>query len=184
MSVTVSIEGNPTGSFVAECYDTVLEREIVVAEADSYEGILVQIEAHKALCEECAAYGLYSKAVLDVDDSLDVNMSGTNAATVLARLGFATNEYGETCGTVPGEEFLGAVMLAMAADGDDSGVESLAIRARSGRVVEHAGDVAVKGEGAVFVDCGVRPGYYADVFGRLHTLATEAVRLGRSIQWC
>lgn len=166
MSVTFQIESLPTGAFEAQCYDE--GRNTVVASADSYEGVLVQIEAHKALCEECAAYGLYSQPVMDVSGDLDVNVSNVNARTLLVALGIAADD--DLSGVVDGEQFLGAVLLAMASDRDDSGVAPAVVGGRE-----------VGQSGATMVDCGLRPGYFADRFGALHALATEAVRLGRAV---
>ena len=127
----------------------------------------MQIEAHKALCEECAAYGLYSEPVMDVSRDLDVNVANTNAQMLLAALGIEVEHDGDLSGIVDGEVFLGAVLLAMAADRDDTGVAPVDTYAGVGR-------------GARWIACGVRPGYFADRFGAMHALAAEAGRLGRS----
>lgn len=160
MSVTFTIEANPTGAFIAECHE-----QGVVARANSYEGILGGIAAHKAVCEECNAYGLYSQPVMDVSDEFDVNVANMNARTLLVALGIDASD--DLCGMMDAEQFLGAVLLAMAVERDDSGVAP----------------VEVGGPGARMVDCGLRPGYFADRFSALHALATEAVRLGRPVMW-
>jgi hypothetical protein len=162
MSVTFTIEANPTGAFEAKCYDE--GKNTVVAAADSYEGILPQIEAHKALCDECGHYGLYSQSVMDVSDDLDVNLSNMNARLILDILGIDGGE--ELVGSVPGDVFLGAVMLAQAGDRDDSGVADV---------------VTVTARGTRLTDCGLPAGYYARTFGNLRALAEEAARLGRDI---
>lgn len=164
MTTTFTIEANPTGKFEITCYqpDT---GDTIVATADSYDAILVERAAHMAVCEDCQAYGCYTQAVMDAPTHLDVNLSCFNARTMLTVLGLPDSE--ELCGTADGADFLGRVLLAMATDRDDTGVAS----------------VEVGGPGARMIDCGLPAGYYADRFAALHTLATEAVRLGRDITW-
>lgn len=170
MSVTFSIESLPTGEFTIGCYDAEKGADVEVARADSYEAILVERAAHMLVCDECSAYGCYSRPVMDVSDDLDVNVANTNARMLLVALGLNEGEDGDLCGTVDGEQFLGAVLLAMASDRDDTGVAPAVIGGRE-----------VGQSGATMVDCGLRPGYFADRFGALHALATEAVRLGRAV---
>jgi hypothetical protein len=167
MSVTFSIESNFTGAFTAHCY----ESDLTLGPVDGHDSILPLIAAHKGTCEECSAYGMYSQAVLDVDDTLDLNVSNLNARTLLIALGL-DGEDGDLCGTVDGEDFLGRVLLALATDRDDSGVPYAVI-----------GGAALGQSGATMIDCGRSVGYFADRFGALHALALEAVRLGRGIQF-
>jgi hypothetical protein len=166
MSVTFSIEANFTGAFTAHCYDLDLTLGPVVG----HESILPLIAAHKGTCEECAHYGIYSQAVLDVEDTLDVNVSNLNARTLLIALGLDDGD--DLCGTLDGEDFLGRVLLALATDRDDSGVAYAVIGGRE-----------VGQSGPTMIDCGRSVGYFADRFGALHALALEAVRLGRGVQW-
>ena len=161
MSVTFSIEGNPTGQFTATCY----ENDVVYGPC-SYEEISSKIAIHQHHCSECGHYGMYSTAVLDVPEGLDVNLANTNARLILAMLGLDDGE--DLAGTVDGVTFLSAVMLAAAEDRDDTGVAPAELSS---------------GVGARMVDCGLRPGYFADTFARLADLATEAVRLGRSVSF-
>jgi hypothetical protein len=165
MSVTFTIESNPTGMFDAHCYAT----DTTLGPAGSLDEIHALMAAHKAGCDECACYGLYSRAVPDVDDTLDVNVSNTNARLLLAILGL-DNE--DLCGILDATDFQGRVLLAMASDRDDTGVPPAIT---GGRVVGQTG--------ATMVDCGLRPGYYTDRFAGLHALAMEAVRLGRPVTW-
>lgn len=169
MSVTFSIEANPTGSFEITCYEFE-QGEVAIATADSYEGILVERAAHMLVCTECQAYGCYSRPVMDVSPDLDVNVANGNAVTLRGALGIdAYNEDGEFgVGMLDGQQFLGAVPLAMAADRDDSGMADVEIGA-PGR--------------ARMIDCGVPAGYYAERFEALRALAAEAARLGRSVVW-
>lgn len=167
MSVTFQIESIPTGAFIAECYND--GDPIVLGPVEGYEAVAALIVAHKAECDECAAYGIYSQAVCDVDSALDVNVANVNARLLLVALGLDSDDL---CGSTSGEDFLGRVLLALATDRDDSGVRSTVI---SGREVGTSG--------ATMIDCGLRPGYFADRFGALHALALEAARLGREVHW-
>ena len=168
MSVTFSIESIATGAFTAECYND--GAPIVLGPVDGYGAIVPLMDAHKGACDECAAYGIYSQAVCDIDDALDVNVANTNARTLLVALGLDTSE--DLCGSATGEDFLGRVLLAMAEDRDDTGVRSAVI-----------GGSALGQSGATMIDCGLAPGYFADRFGALHALALEAARLGREVHW-
>lgn len=164
MSVTFAIESLPTGVFTIECDDEQGET-VEVARADSYEAILVHREAHIATCEECAHYGCYAKAEMDVSDELDVNLANTNARMMLSILGI--EDGGDLCGMVPADQFLGAVMLAMAEERDDSGVPAV--------------EVTPGQSGATMIDCGLPEGYFASRFAALYDLAAEANRLGRAV---
>jgi hypothetical protein len=166
MSVTFAIESNPTGAFRFECHDGPVAVRIPLEAAD-YESAVQELAVHKAQCETCGIYGTCVQAVCDVDDELDVNVSQANGAVLLYALGL----YGEDLsGTTTAQDFFGRVMFARAEDRDDTGVAVTEFRHTP--------------QGMTFIDCGIRPGYYADVFGRLSALAAEAMRLGRDIQWC
>jgi len=165
MSVTFTLEANPTGAFTAHCYDD----NVTLGPVESYDAILPVLAIHKAQCEECAAYGIYSQPVMDVSDDFDLNVSSMNGRILLDALGVHTPEL---WGALSGEDFLGRVLLAIAADRDDSGVDSAVI-----------GGASLGQTGATMIDCGLRPGYFADRFGALHALGMEAVRLGREVHW-
>lgn len=167
MSVTFTIESNPTGAFTLSCYDSA-QGEVEVARADSYESILVERAAHMAVCEDCQHYGCYSSPVMDVDDSLDVNLANTNARMILVRLGLDGDD--DLCGMLSGEQFLGAVMIAQATlSAESDAVVSAAVLSSPGQ--------------ATMIDCGTPEGYTSGVLARLADLATEAVRLGRDVAW-
>jgi hypothetical protein len=169
MSVTFSIESLPTGAFVAECYNEG-GTPIVLGPVEGYDAILPLMAEHKATCDECRAFGLYSQPVCDVNDALDVNVANTNARLLLVVLGLDTSD--DLCGSASGEDFLGRVLLALASDRDDSGVAPAVI-----------GGAQVGQSGATMIDCGLPAGYFAERFGALHALALEAVRLGREVHW-
>lgn len=166
MSVTFSIEGNATGAFTADCY---ADDALTVLHGESYPAIVATMTAHKAACDECASYGIYSRATMDVPEHLDVNVSNVNARMIAVALGVDVESDGELVGRMTGEAFLGSVLLALASDRDDSGVRPT--------------EVAPGARGATMIDCGQRAGYWAETLGNLHALALEAVRLGREIHW-
>lgn len=167
MSVTFFIEGNPTGEYAAECYDVDTGNKTKVAQADSYDGIVMQMEAHQALCETCNVYGIYANEIMDVSDEFDVNLANTNAIMMLEVLGIDVDDY-DLGGSMPGDEFLGHVLTALAVDRDDSGIS----------------DVVEGGDGrATVVHCGLPAGYWSDRLNALHDLAQEASRLGRDVVW-
>lgn len=95
--------------------------------------------------------------------SLDVNMANGNAALVLERLGV---EF-DYCGSIDPAELLGRAMVGNIGR-DDSGVASSEDRGEGG---------------AAIIDCGLRPGYFADRFGALADLATAAIERGAVISW-
>jgi hypothetical protein len=91
-------------------------------------------------------------------NELDVNMSNSNAATVCAALGLDLNEL-DWCGTLPAEDFLGRILVALAVSPVDAGVP----------VHE------VPGPGARFIECGRPEGYTQQRLGQLRELADWAV---------
>lgn len=166
MSVTFTIESIPTGAFQFECHAG-LEVIRVPLQATNYEAAGAELAEHQEKCETCATDRACVAAVNDIDDEFDVNVSNSNAGMLLRALGLPTDDL---CGESSGLDFLGRVILALAEVRDDAGVPATVTRSNP--------------HGMTFVECGLRPGYKADVFGRLFALATEAVRLGRDIQWC
>jgi len=160
MSVTFAIESNSTGAFTAHCY----ESDLTLGPVVGYDAIVPVLVAHKAECEECAHYGIFSQAVQDVNDTLDVNVSNVNARAILGAIGFDPDGDSDLSGMADGAEFLGAVLIALAmVDLIDSGVPAT----REGN----------------WIDCGREAGYMADRLDALHALGQEAVRLGRSVVW-
>lgn len=101
------------------------------------------VDAHRTACPTC---------------SVEVNMSQTNAAAVIERLG-VTFDY---CGTIDPDELIGRALTGNVGR-DDTGVNHT-----------HTGNM---------IDCGVRPGYYNDRLGQLADLATYAKDNGFQISW-
>lgn len=166
MSVTFFIEANPTGEYAAMCYVPSTGEHVEVVRAESYEAALDGTDEHKSECELCYQYGIYVQAVMDVDGG-EVNLANTNAIMMLEVLGIEVDDYDLT-GSMPGDEFLGHVLTALATNLDDSGIS----------------DVVEQGfGGATMVHCGLPEGYWNDRLNTLHDLAQEASRLGRSVVW-
>ena len=174
MSVTFTIEGNPTGRFVLSpaCAEPGETRTFDGSDAYiDYEAAVAALTVHKDGCQDCDAYGCYTQAVMDVDGDLDVNVTSVNAAALLGRLGIERDEYGDLVGILDGGDFLGRCLTALLLNDEfaDAGVAAAAINAPGS---------------ATWIDCGVEPGYFEATLGRLHDLAAEAARLGRCVTWC
>lgn len=99
--------------------------------------------------------------------SVSVNVTGSNARSLIERLGITPDEYGTLLGHMEAGEFLGRAMVANIGRRDD-GVKA-AIDPRTMK--------------AVIVDCGVRPGYYSDTADRLVALAERAQAWGMAVCW-
>lgn len=99
-------------------------------------------------------------------DHLSVNVSNGNAALILERLGYPCS-VDELWGEADGAELLGRVMVANVGR-DDTGVAFTEDRGA---------------RGAVLTDCGVRPGYFDDVMGKLAALGTHAADNGWMVSW-
>lgn len=178
MGVQFRIDSVHTGEWAFECWDGLAETRAPSREAAEAAGV-----AHAALCEECRDGGVQTYPLSDISDDLLVDVSEANAGLVLARLGLGRNEYDEMVGSAAADDLLGRVLLALAGNEGDDGVAPVAFRVRSGRTVDSVHDVAAAGEGALWHDAGLRPGYFASVLGDLHALAVEAARLGREVLW-
>jgi hypothetical protein len=119
-------------------------------------------------CDDAAFYG--SCAHADAAEAacgctrFDVTVSYTSAPAVLDRLGL---DPAEQAGSADPDDILGRALLANVGR-DDSGVapvtDQLPGRAR-------------------FTDCGVRPGYFAEIMTALAALAAEAKARGVLIAW-
>lgn len=98
-------------------------------------------------------------------EELSVNMSNSNAAVVCAALGIDLDKLG-WCGSMPAEDFLGRVLVALAVNPSDAG-RPATVDAAPGR--------------ATFVDCGRPEGYVEERLGQLRELADWAVANGAEI---
>lgn len=103
----------------------------------------------------------------DVDlREVAVNVSNGSATHLLPLLGIEASTM-QSGGSVPAEDFLGRVLLAMAVAPADEGVPAHSLA----------------GPGARFVDCGRPEGYTERVLDTLHALALAAVSAARDVQW-
>jgi hypothetical protein len=109
---------------------------------------------HFACCNDSG----FIVAQYAIDTGPEVNLSNSNAATILARLGVDFEDYG----TMDSEDFEGRCMVATIGH-DDSGVDSVT----DGNMIHG----------------GLRPGYYESVFERLAEVAAFAVSTGRQVVW-
>lgn len=120
-----------------------------------------------AECEEFVAYR-YCDHIEDEraacpDCSLEVNVSNTNAALILERLGV---EF-DYCGSLSADEAYSRAMLANVGR-DDSG---------------QAASVSKAEGGATWVDCGLEAGYFDRQMSRIATLAEAGMAQSRKVVW-
>jgi hypothetical protein len=163
MSVTFGIESLPTNRLRAVCPTTDQEFGSAVG-----RGPAMALGAeHEKVCEDCRINGVMVVPEWDVSDAFDVNLANANAAAMIDALG-VLDEARELVGCLPGEEFAARVLFARVLVGDDSGIRPTEDR-QPGR--------------ATMIDCGRRPGWWAETLTRLESLAQEAVRLGRDVVW-
>ena len=92
-------------------------------------------------------------------EDLEANMSNANAAVVCGALGIDLEEWG-WCGSLPAEDFLGRVLLALAIQPADEGIP--------------VHETTVPGQ-VRWIECGRRPGYIQERLAQLHDLAQWAV---------
>lgn len=102
-------------------------------------------------------------SMVEALDAFEVNVSNSNAFALLDRLGIEA----DYCGSMAAEDFLGRAMVANVGRLDD-GIDSTTERGRGGATV---------------IDCGLRPGYYADRMTSLAELASKAAAHGYLVAW-
>jgi hypothetical protein len=99
-------------------------------------------------------------------EELEINMSNSNAAVVCAALGIDLDAEG-WCGSLPAEDFLGRVLVALAIQPSDEGIPVHELPTG----------------GVRWVECGRRPGYIQERLGQLHELAQWAVAHGAEVDF-
>lgn len=119
--------------------------------------------ATRTFCAQLSADVLMS---VPAAEHLEVNMSNSNAAVVCDALGINLEEEG-WCGSVPAENFLGRVLVALAIQPSDEGIPSHELPTG----------------GVRWIECGRRPGYTQDRLAQLHALATWAVENNAEIDF-
>jgi len=117
--------------------------------------------------EDFEHYGICDCVIAAQDEcsycSAGVNVSNTNAAQILDRLGI---EF-DYCGVIDPADLFGRAAVANIGR-DDSGVDA----------------TEISGDGhATMIDCGMRNGYFADRLGSLERLASLAMDRGLLIAW-
>lgn len=121
--------------------------------------------------EDCFLYGIHPHAVEEGPQAPEVNMANGNTVAVMEALGIKTDEvsFEAVCsGSLPAEDFLGRVLMALAV---------APVSAERPTLVE-------KNEGqATFVQCGVREGYVQEKLLELQAVAEFAVRENREVSW-
>ena len=167
MSVTFTIEAIHTGEFDVRCWDydaaeaagSEVGYRVIRTAVLGYDAAVSAGRAHAAECAECS-HGLSIVARFDIDDD-GVNVANTNARHLGLTLGLDLGD--DLCGSLPAAEFLGYVLVALAAE----------------HTVFAGGEYRGAG-GARVIEGDFDATRYLD---RLAALATEADRLGRSVCW-
>lgn len=123
--------------------------------------------------EDCLIYG----ATLDAVEAVTrpaVNVANGNASVLLAALGLLGDDLDAEArqdvlcgGSVPAEDFLGRILLALAVAPSDAGVPAHEI----------------PGPGARFVECGRSEGYLQDRLGALRGVADFAITQDTEVVW-
>lgn len=120
--------------------------------------------------DDLAVYGLCDHIVEGREacccERFDVNVSNANAALICERLEIDVDPEC-VAGRINAQDLIARAMLANIGR-DDSGVA-------------HAESIG--GRGAHMIDCGVRPGYFDDVMGRLADLGKAAHDRGYSVSF-
>jgi hypothetical protein len=171
MSVTFSVEGNPTGTFhFSPAEDCVGGLPTTAA---SYAQALDIRHEHVAQCPECDAWGCYTVADFDTNGTPEVNLANTNARLILDILDIACDDE-DLAGSMDAEDFLGRVLVAAAMrDDHEAGVADEVL-------------VPVRPDGtwgATWVDCGTPDNYVPDRLVALEEVALAARSLGRDVTW-
>ena len=99
-------------------------------------------------------------------EDLEINVSSANAVVLCDALGINLAEEG-WCGSLPAEDFLGRVLVALAVQPSDEGIPT------------HE----VPTGGVRWIECGRRPGYIQDRLAQLHELAEWAVAHGAVVDF-
>jgi hypothetical protein len=157
MSVTFAVDAIHTGEFTGDCYAS--GESVEVFRVADYAAALVALAEHKSVCDECRWYGIYPRIVLDVDESL--NVANLNAVRLAEALGFALGE--DLCGSMDAETFL---LHVIAAAGEGPALIPTETFQESGTATLIVGGFTI-----------------TDYLDDLHSIATEAVRLGREVTW-
>lgn len=93
-------------------------------------------------------------------EDLAVNVSSSNALVLCAALGIDLEAEG-WCGSLPAQDFLGRILVALAVSPADEGIPSHELPREPGRVR--------------WIECGRAPGYTQDRLGQLRELADWAI---------
>lgn len=165
MSVTFSIDANPTGEYALHCYEDGRDLSVHPSREDAALAELL----HHPTCDTCATYGAGISIMWDAPTDCDVNLSNASAANILATLGYDADDLEDALiGSADAGEFLNRCLSALAQERDQAAVPAI-IDAAPGR--------------ATLVECGRAAGYVDDTLTRLVSLAIAAGHLNRRLVW-
>lgn len=103
-----------------------------------------------------------------MDSMPSLNVNGSNGVFLLRNLG--RDEYDEDGGVMEAEQFLGAVLVALAVAPEDHGVKDIDI-------------MDATGQRAIWTLGGRREGYLQEQLLELEVIGTWARDNGRKVQW-
>lgn len=180
MSVTFAPATTGTGTWEVRCYCAEFAPK-VQAEFGSYSDASMWLSLYKAApyalagCtdEDCAIYGPHLSEVQVQQGAPSVNMSNSNAVSVMEALGLITSDSGEDfdlCGSLPAEDFEGRILMALAV-------------APVSAVRPTYTEGGAEGEGALMVHCGRPEGYVQDRLNALREVVMFAREHDLSIDW-
>lgn len=162
MSVTFSVE-SPLIGWVSACACRTVRTTTMY---ETYDAVRAAIDAktEQPTCNKCAEYqeGPYADAVTLFDEAPEVNVSNTNAGTLLRAIGIY-EEDGDLTGTLSGAEFASKVTQARVMEPQDAGVPAMSY--------------------GIVRDCGRVPGYVQDRLDALQAVGNFAWDKGVAVTW-
>lgn len=162
MSVTFSVE-SPVIGWVSACACGTVRTSKMYATYNEVR-TAIDAEAENPHCGDCSEYGdgPYANAVTLFDEAPEVNVSNTNAGTLLRTLGLY-EQGGDLTGVLTGEEFAAAVTQARVLTPQDAGVPATTY--------------------GMVHDCGRDPGYAQERLDQLQEVGNFAWDKGISVIW-
>lgn len=162
MSVTFSVE-SPIIGWVSACACRTVRTSKMY---ETYDAVRTAIDAkiERPVCNDCSEYGEgpYADAMTLFDEAPEINVSNTNAGTLLRALGLY-EEGGDLTGVLSGAEFAAKVTEARVMEPQDVGVPAMTY--------------------GIVHDCGRDPGYIQDRLNSLQEVANFAWDKGVAVVW-
>lgn len=160
MSTTFFPTETASTKYVVECIQCHMIEATYVGWADAHAAaIRTRVEHEQGECDEGTVYASPAEPA--------VNMSGSNALVVLDALGLDRED---SCGSLPAEDFMGRVLVALAVAPIDAGKPT----------TDFGSD---GGAGMRVIDGGRRPGYLQETLTNLRDVAQFAYHHSTTVTW-